>query len=203
MAYTPCSATVTKNIVDSCTTPNVGGYTGRAVLIAVGDATFTQDSTNPRIVTGIALASGKKTIAVNNVFAEPFTGSGTQGNVDSGRVLHTKNLALRIPSRGADTSKNLVEAMEQSALGYVAVLEKKNKVVDGGFEVVGLQQGLKIDPSTVSRDEAANGGDILATLTCAEPWFESDLQITAQSASAPDYASTLAAFEELYTTNAN
>lgn len=196
MAYSPCSASVTMNAAASCTAPIVGGYTGRAVLIAVGDATFTQDSTNPRKVTAIALASGAKSVAVNNVFAEPFTGSNTASQADTGRIQHTKTFAFRIPLRGAAVSKDLVEALEQSPLGFVAVVEKKDKSGDGSFEVIGLQQGLKVNADGVSRDESANGGDISCTMSCVEPWFEVVFLST-------DYATTLPLFETLYTTSAN
>ena len=195
MAYSPCSSSVTKNIAASCGSPIVGGYTGRAVLIPTGDAVFTISGTNDHMVTTIALASGKKAIAVNNVFAEPFTGSTTASGVDTGRFLHTKTLAFRIPLRGSDVSKGVVEALEQSALGFVAILEKKDKVGDGSFEVVGLQQGLKVNGDGVSRDESANGGDISVTMSCAEPYFEMAFYDTS-------YATTLDAFETLYTTNA-
>ena len=33
MAYTPCTSAVAANIVKNCTTPIVGGYTGRGILI--------------------------------------------------------------------------------------------------------------------------------------------------------------------------
>lgn len=196
MAYTPCSSSVAKNIAASCSAPIVGGYTGRAVLIAVGDATFTQDSTNPRLVTAIAMGSSKKSIAVNNVFAEPFAGSTTASNADTGRIQHTKTLAFRIPLRGAEVSKDIVEALEQAPLGFVAVVEKKDKVGDGSFEVIGLEQGLKVNADGVSRDEAANGGDIAVTMSCVENFFESAFLST-------NYATTLPLFEALYTASAN
>lgn len=202
MAYTPCSSQVTKNIADSCEHPIVGGYTGRAVLIPVGEAVFTQLTSNPRQVTGITLGSGNKTIAVNNVFAEPFTGSTTASQADSGRMQHTKTLAFRIPLRGAGNSQAVVEALEQSALGFVAVVEKKDKVGDGSFEVIGLQQGLKVNADGISRDEASNGGDISCTMSCIEPWFEAAFFIDGQGSTNYNYADTLAAFETLYTDDA-
>lgn len=193
MAYQSCAADLAKNIAIDCEKPIVGGYTGRAVLVQYKDApVFVTDASNPRKVKAITLGEGVKTIAIDNIFADPFTGSSTSSSADAGRVTYTKTLAVRIPLRGGDVSKDIVEPLSTSALGFLIIAEKKDKTDDGAFEIIGSQNALKANADGITRTESENGGDITATMSCAESWFERTL-IGADG----DYASALEAFEEL------
>lgn len=192
MAYTPCAANIAANIAIDCAQPIVGGYTGRAVLIPYNIApTIARDSDNPRKIASITIPQSAHVVAVDNVFADPFNGSTTQGSTDSGRGQFVKTFAFRIPLRGADVSRDIVEPLVSSAGGFLAVLEKNDKAADGGFEVVGVLQPLKADASTIARTEAENGGDITAQMTCTEQYFECTLF------AGETYAENLAAFEAL------
>ena len=173
--YESCINAVAKSIAMNCTSPLVGGYTGRGVLIpwdSIG--TITQDSTNPRKVLAIGVTSGAQVIALDNAgLTTPLEGSTTAGNADSGYAMFAKTLSARILSRGADVSKDLVEPLVRNANGFIAILEKNDKVGDGSYEVVGLQSPLKVtDPSTVTRTEAENGGAISFSMTATEFYFE-------------------------------
>lgn len=193
MAYSSCAAAVAANIAIDCDSPIVSGYTGRGVLVQIADApTIVKDATNPRKVKSITLASGKKFIAIDNVFAAPFEGSNKSSNGDSGRIAYNKTFVVRIPARGADVSKQIVEPMVNSPLGFIAILEKKDKVLDGGFEVIGLQNGLKVNADGVSQDEAANGGDAVLTLSTSENFFECTF-----IGSGTDYTTALEDFEDM------
>lgn len=189
-----CNDTIMHDIITSCENPIIGGYTGRAVLIPYKDApVIVRDSVNNRKVKSITPAEGAKFVAVNNVFADPFTGSNTAGNVDAGRPMYVKTIAIRIPRRGADISKDLVEAMANDAQGYLLVAEKKDKTQDGGFEVIGLQTALRPDVTTIARTESENGGDIVVNLTTTESFFECTFV-----GSGSDYETALEEFNELY-----
>lgn len=191
MAYNPCISEIANNIAINCASPIVGGYTGRAVLIPyASNPAFTQDSQNPRIVSAITLGDSAKVVVVDNIFAEPFSGSQTASSADSGRAQYTKTIAMRLPQRGAGYSKDVIEPLVNSAEGFCAVLEKKDKVGDGSFEIVGFLQPLKATADSISRDENANGGDWSITLTCVEGWAEVTLFDT-------DYATSKEAFEAL------
>lgn len=193
MAYTPCASAVAANIAANCAHPNVGGYTGRGVLVPVADdPVIVVDSNNPRILTSITPASQKKFIVVDNVFGDPFSGSNTASNSESGRTMYTKTMSFRIPLRGAGVSKDIVEPLTQAPLGFILVAEKKDKVGDGSFEVVGYLDGLTVNGDGVTRDESANGGDISVTMSCQEAWFEVTLFDT-------DYATSKEAFEAMIT----
>ena len=190
MAYTPCTSAVAANIVKNCTSPIVGGYTGRGILVPLDKApTFSVSATNPRTLTGIAMGGTDKFIAIDNVFTDPFAGTTKASNGESGSIKHTKTFAFRIPQRGSDISK-IVEALEQSPLGFVAVLEKKDRVGNGSFEVIGYQDALKVNADGVTQDETANDGATNVVMSCSEHFFE----VVYFDAC---YATTLAAFEDM------
>ncbi len=194
MAYTSCAATLADNIAKNCAAPIAGGYTGRGILIDLADvASFTVSGTNPRIITAISLAAGKKVSVIDNAFSpQPLTGSNSQSNTDDGMMKHRKTLVLTIPKRGAGASKALVEPTYQSPLGYVAILEKKDRNGDGSFELVGYEQGLVANADGIVRNEYENGGCTIVTMSCNEVNFENVFYDT-------DYATTLAAFNTLMT----
>lgn len=194
MAYKSCAEDVSKNIAPDCDNPLVGGYTGRAVLFPVsGGATLTADASNPRTIKGITLPVGESWIALDNAaITSPLDGSGSQTNGDSGRIQATKTLSFRIPLRGSDVSKDIVEPLISSPLGYFAVVEKRDKVGNGSFEIIGMLQGLRPTADGIARNENENGGDITVTMTCQEAWWECNLFDT-------DYATTLALFEGFLT----
>ena len=191
MAYTPCTSAVAANIVKNCTTPIVGGYTGRGILVPLDKApTFSVSAGNPRTLTAIAMGATKKFIAVDNVFTDPFAGTTKASNGESGAIKHDKTFALRIPQRGSDISRDIVEALENSPLGFVAVLEKKDRVGNGSFEVIGYQSALKVNADGVTQDETANDGATNVVMSCSEHFFEVVLFDTS-------YVTTLAAFNAM------
>ena len=192
MAYTSCAAYIAGNIAQNCASPNVPGYTGRGILINLSDApAFTVSVTNPRIITAITLGVGVKVCVVDNIgYEQPFTGSTTQSTGDDGIVRYDKTFVVNIPLRGAGTSKDIVEPLHRSALGFVLVAEKKDRNGDGSYEIIGYEQGLKANADGIVRNEYENGGSIVATLSTRESHFENVLFDT-------DYATTKAAFEAL------
>ena len=191
MAYTPCTSAVAANIVKNCTTPIVGGYTGRGILVPLDKApTFSVSAGNPRTLTGIAMGGTNKFIAIDNVFTDPFAGTAKASNGESGFMKHDKTFAFRIPQRGSDISRDIVEALENSPLGFVAVLEKKDRVGNGSFEVIGYQSALKVNADGVTQDETANDGATNVVMSCSEHFFEVVLFDTS-------YATTLAEFEAM------
>lgn len=191
MAYSSCAGSLAANIAKDCAHPMVGGYTGRGLLIPLSNTlTFAVDASNPRIITGITMAVGDKLAVIDNVWPSAFNESNTQSNADGGRPKYAKTFAFRIPLRGAGTSKDIVEPLMESPLGYLAVLEKKDRVGDGSYEIVGYGQGLTVNPDGIVRNENENDGDIVVTMSCEEQFFEVTLFDT-------NYATTKAAFETL------
>lgn len=191
MAYTSCAGTLAANIAKDCTKPMTGGYTGRGVLIPLTNTlTFAVNGTNPRILTSISMAVADKLAVIDNVWPSAFDGSVTQSNADSGRILYGKTFTFRIPLRGGGVAKDIVEPLVDAPLGYIAVLEKKDRRGDGSYEVVGYCQGLRVNADGVTRNENENGGDIVVTMSCEEQYFEVALFDT-------DYETTKTSFETL------
>lgn len=191
MAYTSCASVIAASIAKDCANPIVGGYTGRGVLFALNVApNITVSGSNPRIITAIAKGTGGVVAAIDNVWPSAFDGSNTQSNGDNGRIEYVKTFTFRVPLRGADASKDVVEPLADAPLGYLAILEKKDRSGVGSFEVVGYKQALQAEPDGIVRNENENGGDVTVTMSCREPWFEVEFLDT-------DYASTLSAFETL------
>lgn len=189
MAYTSCAAEMAANIAQDCEQPIVGGYTGRGVYIARVDApTLTRLAGNPRIISGITLASGKKAVVIDNVSETPFDGSTTELTTESGRGMYAKSVVVRIPLRGGAAAKDVVEPLFKSALGGIVILEKRDTVGDGSFEVIGVESGVRA--SAQARNENESNGDWQATLSTTENYAEYSFFDT-------DYATTLAKFEAL------
>lgn len=189
MAHTSCAAELAANIAQSCNKPNVGGYTGRGIYIPKTLVpTLTFDATNTRKISAIALATNQKAIAIDNVMTTPFEGSATEMTSDNGWGQFQKSLAVRIPLKGADASRDVIEPLLKSALGGLLIVEKRYQGGDGSFEVIGVESGAKC--TELTRNENENGGDWSATLQATESVAEYTLYDT-------DYATTLAKFEAL------
>ena len=198
MAYKSCAAQIAANIAQDCNRPLVGGYTGRAVIIPANDfakAEVVVDANNPRKIMSVILPSDGSVMAytIDNVFATPFTGSTTAGNNESGRNGYLKTLAVRVPMRGADVSRDVIEPLVKDADGFVVIAEKRDKVGDGSYEVIGYQNSMRGDIASVTRDESANGGDWLVNLTTIEKWAE-----VALVGSANTYETAKKEFEGLF-----
>lgn len=200
MAYQSCITEVAQNVAVSCASPIVGGYTGRAVLIPYSiSPVLTQDAQNPRIISAITIGASDHVVMVDNVMQSPFDGSSNQSTAENGRPAFTKTFAFRVPQRGAEMSKDLIEPLLNSAQGYLAVIEKQDKSGHGSFEVVGALQPLKCTGDGMARTESENGGDVTVTMTCTEAWFEAELFVdgSTQNPVVSDYAASKAAFEGL------
>ena len=191
-----CTEKITLNIEASCDTPNVGGYTGRGVLIQWADnPTITVDATTKRRFNSITLPEGATPIKIDNVsFINPFTGSNAAGNTDDGRRKVLKTAVIKIPRRGADVSQNLLEGMfvgNFEGQGAILILEKQFKWGDGSYEVIGAESPFLINPDGITRDEYADGGAYILTGSTKEIGIEYTLFDE-------DFATTKTLFEELY-----
>lgn len=198
MGYISCAAKIAASIQQDCNKPLVGGYTGRAVIMSATDferAEVVRSATNPREILSIVLPPNGTIMAytIDNVFAAPFTGSSTAGNNEDGRNGYLKTVSVRVPMRGADVSKDVIEPLVKDPNGFVVIAEKRDKVGDGSYEIIGYQNALRGDIASVTRDESANGGDWLVNLTTIEKWAEVTLVGSAET-----YESAKKEFEGLF-----
>jgi hypothetical protein len=163
--------------------------------------TFVTHPNEPRAI-GIAIAqgTGRSLAGVDNaIMTNPFDGSQTTANDDEGFRKFMKAFAFRIPERGGVVSSRIIEPLARGGR-YVAILEKKQRVGDGGYEVVGYRHNLRcVDPSTIVRQETANGGAWSATLQCAER--EAEFVFAGDPTDVDNYSATKEAFEMLWSNN--
>ena len=195
-----CIRKLAASIGMDCAHPLVGGFTGRGLIIDLRDIqAITQDADNPRKVLSIALMSGAKACALDNaMLTTPLEGSNVTGSNDAGFTQFTKQVNGRILMRGADVSADIVEPLVKSGTGFLVILEKRDKVGDGSFVVVGLNQPARcVDPSTVVRNENENGGAISFGLQTTENWFECTFVPTPADGQS-QYSASLAAFNTMY-----
>lgn len=194
MAIISCAAQLAANIANNCEHPLVGGYAGTGVLIPLSQVvpTIVQDAANPRKITSITIPADAKVVAVDNVSTTPFTGSNTTGSADSGYPQFIKTLAMRVPLRGADVSRDVVEPIFDDPEGFIGIFPKRDKIGDGSFEVIGFLDAMRGDIASLTRDESANGGAWSLNMVSTEYWAEVDL-VGANN----DYSSALSNYNQL------
>lgn len=199
-----CVGQIAASIGTNCVSPLVGGYTGRAVLVpisAIGEGANQITVASDRdgsVQFGISPDTPVLVGVDNAMILTPFDGSQTAGNGDDGFAKFVKTFAFRIPERGAVVSSKVIEPLLRGGR-FIAILEKEQKVGDGGFEVVGFERSLRVvDPSTVIRQETANGGAWSASMQCSENKAEYVLTADDIAPSELDYETVKAEFERLW-----
>ena len=192
--YKSCLANLAANIAMDCEHPIVGGYTGEGILIPLSSVTpeIVQNASNPRKIESITIGASDKVVFVDNVNSAPFAGSTTAGNADSGYPEFAKTIAVKVPMRGAKVSRDVIEPLFDDPMGFLGIFPKRDRVADGGFEVVGFLNPLRGDIASLARDESANGGAWGLNLVCTEAWAEVDLVGVGG-----DYATALENYEQL------
>lgn len=174
MAYKSCAAKLAANIALDCDHPIVGGYTGEGILIPLSSVTpnIVQDVSNQRKIKSITIGASDKVVLVDNVNSQPFAGSTTAGNADSGYPEFSKTIAVKVPMRGAMVSRDVIEPLFDDPMGFLGIFPKRDRVDDGGFEVIGFLNPLHGDIASLTRDESANGGAWGLNLVSTESWAE-------------------------------
>lgn len=187
MPYVSCAAKVAANIMPDCANPNVNGYSGRGVYINRADiASMARDAQNPRKITAITLVENAKTIAMENLLANPYTGTNVALNAETGK--YDKSVSVRVQKTGAEVSRDVIEPLAKSPLGGVLILEK----LSGQYIVVGAERGVKASEQT--QNEYENEGEWTNTLATSETYAEVEFFDT-------DKSTTREAFEELLTSS--
>lgn len=186
-AFTPCLGVITDSITQDCDNPRVAGYEDVALIFNRSEIDWTGvavDAQNPRIVTTLAMVSGKKPYVIYNprVNPAPFNGTNATFEQDNGR--YTKTLQFYYEGIGGDAAMDVVEPLKSGQ--YVVLLQRKDHRGDGSFQLIGYQGGLTATAEV--QDEET--GYWLITMTTSEPSAEVSFFDT-------DYATTKTAFDTL------
>ena len=186
-AFTPCLGVISANIDEDCDNPRVIGYEDTAVIINRSDLDWTGvtlNASNPRIVEAIALAVGKTPFVIYNPRLADASFNGTQTALNTDTRHYTKTLQFYYKGIGGEAAKKVVEPLAKGE--YVVILQRKDHIGDGSFQIFGLQNGIYATDQV--QDETT--GYWLMTMAIDEPFAETDLFKT-------DYATTKAMFDAL------
>lgn len=167
-------------------------YTGRALLITGNGGgeniiNSTQFSNNGLKIISINSIStfdgdlgfvkswtkdGGKVVPVMIDAQNPF-GVTIQGNTDSGRVMYTKTIPVTIPATRDGTEEEFIMGLQKGLYSSSAiVLETLGlcSVQDFNFnDFFGAYSPVRLDPTSVTRNEYENGGAWSFNLVCEEP----------------------------------
>lgn len=185
--FTPCLGSLADNITEDCDNPRVSGYETTALIFNRDDIDWTAvtvDSTNPRIIKTWAVKSGAKPYAIYNPRVNPASFNGTQTEYSSDNDRYGKTLQFYYVGIGAGAAMNVVEPLKSGS--YIAILQRKDHIGDGSFQMLGYQAGLVASAQVQDEDT----GYWLITMTTTEPSAEIAFFNT-------DYATTKTAFDAL------
>lgn len=162
-----CFPELAKQLSPDCEELLKTGWTGRARLYQYsrGGVTVTIDS--PAKVSSIKVPEigGATSILYDVSLVDAFTGTSVAGNTDTGRVMFTKTIALKIPYSDIDTtSMAVVQSMLFDTQGFLILLERR----DGVWIVFGAYDACVGDVSSYAQNEYENNGMYTLNLTCTE-----------------------------------
>lgn len=160
-------------------------YTGRALLITgtttdkgtiISNIVFSVNGLRitsmyevaefPAFVTNFT-GKGGKALPISIDVQNPF-GVTVQGNTDSGRVMYTKTIPVSIPADNGGIAEEFIMGLQKGLYGSAAiVLEAFGNLPVNDF--FGAYSPVRIDPTSVTRNEYENGGAWSFNLVCEEP----------------------------------
>ncbi len=158
-------------------------YTGRALLIK-SDSLPLGLSTNGLVLNKILNNTSfqefynavqsiptAKVLPVSVSVQDPF-GVTVQGNTDSGRVMYNKTIPVSIPAMYDGKAEEFIMGLQSGIKGLQAILviEKASDGTDNvSTDVFGTYSPIRLDPTSVTRNEYENGGAWNFNLVCDEP----------------------------------
>ena len=156
-------------------------YTGRALLIAGNGFSLTMANNGiileeisgfpsfSEFYESVKASPTTKCLPVIVNVENPF-GVTVQGNTDSGRVMYTKTIPVSIPATRDGKSEEFVMGLQRGISGasVLLVLEKSVGYPDN-TDVFGVHSPVRLDPTSVNRNEYENGGAWTFNLVCEEP----------------------------------
>ena len=110
---------------------------------------------------------GGKALPVMIEALNPF-GVTVQGNTDSGRVVYTKTIPVSIPATRDDVPEMFIMGLQKGLYASAAIILESygNSTVNDFF---GAYSPVRLDPTSVTRNEYENGGAWSFNLVCEEP----------------------------------
>lgn len=186
-AFIPCSSALAANIARDCSSPRISGYEQVGIIINKDDIDLSAlviNSSNPRIIEAIAAKTGKTPFVIYNNKNNPLPFNGTQTEYNSDTDRYDKTIQFYFEGIGGQNAEDVVEPLKGG--DYLVILQRKDHIGDGSFQVFGYQSGLKATAQV--QDEET--GYWLMTMECSEPSAELSFFKT-------DYTTTKGLFDAL------
>lgn len=161
MAFTPCTKSVTTNIVPDCANPRVKGWERTGVGLKRSDIFWSEVFSTAKGV-NFFVASGKKTFTIYNKKSNPLPFNGTQVSANNDAEGFDKKIQFYYEGVGADASA-VIKAFQEEE--YVIILERKHKHSGGSYVVFGYEVGLTLESAEYSEET----GYWLITMKTTEP----------------------------------
>lgn len=196
----PSCGLITANIQPDCENPLVGGLEVDLILINKDHiTTMAFDTNNPLIVTGITLSGTNKGFLYTGI----KNSNGSKSTLVKGKYTNTYDheISMVVFKVNGEAKKQ----MELLAKGMVvAVVRNKYRGTnaDSAFEIFGREQGLEVSVMERDVNNADTQGGFMVTLKTPEVGKEAHLPapfVAPISGNLSQYASTLAAYNNLYT----
>ena len=148
MAFTPCTKSVTANIVPDCDNPRIKGWERTGVGMKRNDINFAI-AVEGEGKASFALLAGKKTFAIFNKKSNPLPFNGTQVSANNDAEGWDKKIQFYYEGVGADAS-SVIKAFQDDE--YVIILERKHKHSGGSYVVFGYEVGLTLESAEYSEE---------------------------------------------------
>lgn len=110
---------------------------------------------------------GGKALPIMIDAQNPF-GVTVQGNTDSGRVMYTKTIPVTIPATRDGKSEEFIMGLQKGLYGSAVIVLESSVLVDEN-DIFGIYSPIRLDPTSVTRNEYENGGAWSFNLVCEEP----------------------------------
>ena len=143
------------NITDGdCDHQMFSGIEQTALIINKADIkSVTTDTTNPRIVTEINFAAGKKGFGIINARNNPYQGTNTTVEVGDYKNTFTRTVSLFVPMDGAEASQKVLDPLANGK--FVVIMENQyhNAKEDNVYQIYGIDKGLVVSSMTQTKYE--------------------------------------------------
>lgn len=155
-------------------------YTGRALLITMQTQDIVLSQNGLSITTIMSNTDLEefynlvkelptvKCLPVSVNAQNPF-GVTVQGNTDSGRVMYTKTIPVSIPATHDGKAEEFIMGLQGGIKNLFALLVLESLVQENHNDAFGAYDPIRIDPTSVTRNEYENGGAWNFNIVCDEP----------------------------------
>ena len=160
MAFTPCTKSVTTNIVPDCANPRIKGWERTGVGMKRSEINWSSTTSTAEGVEFSLLAT-KKTFAIFNKKSNPLPFNGTQVSANNDAEGWDKKIQFYYEGVGADAT-GVLKALQSEE--FVIILDRKHKA-KGNYVMFGYEVGLTLESAEYSEET----GYWLVTMKTTEP----------------------------------